>query len=95
MYVCGRLRAKLTDTHSEGPASRAQREGVLRLSERRVHACVRACARVVSDCEPVRKGSVDFDISQCLWQGLGLDMGELSLARVSLFAEVSAVTVWI
>lgn len=70
VYVCGRLRAKLTDTHSEGPASRAQREGVLRLSERRVHAC----ARVVSDCEPVRKGSVDFDISQCLWQGLGLDM---------------------
>lgn len=64
--MCGRLRAKLTDTHSEGPASRVQREGVLRLNERRVHACV----RVGSDCEPIRKGSVDFDISQCLWQGL-------------------------
>lgn len=75
VYVCGRLRAKLTDTHSEGPASRPDARA----------CCGWVRVRALSDRERVWKGSVDFDISQCRWQGLGLDMWKLSLSLAECF----------
>lgn len=77
VYVCGRLRAKLTDTHSEGPNVRALCGWVSSVGE-----------RAVSDRERVRKGSVDFHISQCRRQDLGLHVS-LSLFFLTLCVAFS------